>query len=236
MQAVAPGSTLGLEVFDRDSGNPVVTVAPDRQFYSASVVKLLIAVDRVVAAGGAALPADQQQQVHDMLANSDDDIADALWEQDGGPAIVTRMAGELGLPGTVPPDDPTQWGNTLITAQDVVTIYRYITDRLPEPGRGLVLSALSDVKPQAADGFDQDFGIPDGIPGVPRAVKQGWMSAVSEDILHTTGLVGPDARYVIVLLTSQSTDGSWSTATQALTGGIAVLAPLIRESATGHGH
>ncbi|MDQ2884292.1 MAG: hypothetical protein M3Y48_24935 [Actinomycetota bacterium] len=79
-----------------------------------------------------------------MLADSDDEIADRLWTAGGGPAIVTRMVGQLGLTGTQPPEDPGEWGDTLITAQDMVTVYRYISERVPGPDRDLLLGALSD--------------------------------------------------------------------------------------------
>jgi hypothetical protein len=226
VRSVAPGAAIGLEVYDRDEPGPVLESDPDRQFPSASVVKLLIALD-ALNRSGAAPPQDLRDQVQQMLSNSDDNIASALWEANGGPAIVTRTASLLGLTGTQPPDDPAQWGNTAITAGDIVTAYRYIADKLPDPERSLILDALTNAHQQAADGTNQYFGISDGLPGVHRAIKQGWMNDSDATILHTTGLVGDHSRYVVVLLTSTPTDSS-SSPTQAITTGAAALAPVVQ--------
>ena len=43
VDAGAPGTVVGVEVFDRHSQSVVTRIAADRQFHSASVVKLLIA-------------------------------------------------------------------------------------------------------------------------------------------------------------------------------------------------
>jgi hypothetical protein len=216
---VVPGADVGVEVYDRDSSTAVLDQDSDRQFPSASVVKLLIALD--------ALPAQPQvqDQVREMLSRSDDAVANSLWDADGGPAIVTRMAARIGLSATQPPADPTQWGDTSITADDIVATYRYITDRLPPEQRSLILDALTDAPRQAADGSDQYFGIPDGLPGVPRAIKQGWMAEGGDTILHTTGLVGDHHRYVVVLLTSVPADDG--TAADAVTAAAAALGPLV---------
>jgi hypothetical protein len=163
VDGIAPETALGVEVFDRDTQSVVARVAPHHQFHAASVVKLLIAIDALQKQPSP----DVASQVHRMLTASDDSIADALWQDDGGPAIVSRMISLLGLSDTEPPSDPAQWGDTLITAADVVTTYRWITDRLPQAQRDLILDSLANATPQAADGLDQYFGIPRGMADVP---------------------------------------------------------------------
>jgi hypothetical protein len=226
VQGLGAGSAVGVEVVDRDSGRPVFELASDRPFHAASIVKLLIAADVITSSGGNP-PEDVRAQVHQMLAASDDNIANALWDAGGGPAIVTRVAAQFGLTGTQPPNDPAQWGNTLITARDVVTSYLGIDTRLPEPGRSLVLDALAHASRQAADGWDQYFGIPTGLPDMPWAIKQGWMSSPDEVVLHTTGLVGDRSRYAVALLTSAPPDAS-DAALQAINAEAAALMPVIR--------
>lgn len=56
-----------------------------------SVVKLLIALDVLARDNWTTPDGATQQQLHQMLANSNDQIADTLWTANGGPAIVTRM-------------------------------------------------------------------------------------------------------------------------------------------------
>jgi hypothetical protein len=167
-----------------------------------------------------------RQKLHQMLADSDDEIANDLWSADGGPAIVTRMVSLLGLTGTQPPEDPGEWGDTLITPQDMVTVYRYITNQLPPSNRDLVLGALARAPRIAADGVNQYFGIPGGMPNTAWAIKQGWGTSGSHAVMNSTGLVGPDLRYVVVVLVSAPTN-SYPTMPAVLTAGAAALASLI---------
>ena len=226
VQAVVPGASVGLLVVDTSTATTVTSLNANQQFYSASVVKLLIALDAINSANGSP-DQNTQDELQQMLSNSDDSIADQLWENDGGDDIVTRMVSLLGLTNTAAPGDDTQWGETEMSAQDVITTYHYITTTLAEPGRDLILNALSNASQTAADGFDQYFGIPDGLPNVPWAIKQGWMALDSAIVLNTTGLVGPNQRYEVALLTSLPADTSWATGSKALTAGAAALASVV---------
>ncbi len=223
VQAVLPNAQVGFAVFDRQANTTLTSQDADRQFASMSVVKLLIALDALAGGNWATPDGTTRQQLHQMLADSDDDIANHLWSANGGPAIVTRMAGLLGLTGTQPPDNPSRWGDTLITPQDMVTVYRYITDQLPLPARDLMLGALTGIPQRAADGFDQHFGIPDGMPNTTWAVKQGWGTSGSKAVMNSTGLVGADLRYVVVMLVSAPAN-SYSTVPDVVTAGAGALA------------
>ncbi|MGB8963263.1 MAG: hypothetical protein WCC38_15090 [Pseudonocardiaceae bacterium] len=231
MQAVLPDAQDGFEVFDRQTGAVLTSHNAGQQFAAMSVVKLLIALDVLTQGNWATPDGGTQQEIHQMLADSDDEIADRLWTAGGGPAIVTRMVGQLGLTGTQPPDDPGEWGDTLITPQDMVTVYRYITDQVPGANRNLLLSALADTPRIAADGFDQYFGIPDGMPHTTWAIKQGWGTSGSQAVMDSTGLVGTDLRYVVVVLASASAD-SYSTVPAVVTAGAAALAGLVSAAAS----
>ncbi len=228
MQAVLPNVLVGFEVFDRQTDTVLISQNADQQFPAMSVVKLLIALDTLASDNWVAPDDATRQEIHQMLADSDDEIADRLWSAHGGPAIVTRMVGLLGLTGTRPPDDSDEWGDTKITPQDMVTVYRYIADQLPNPGRDLVLDALAGAPQIAADGFDQYFGIPHGMPNTVWAVKQGWGTSGSQAVMNSTGLVGTDLRYVVVMLASASA-GSYATVPAVVTAGAGVLSALTDE-------
>ncbi|KAA2253966.1 hypothetical protein F0L68_31800 [Solihabitans fulvus] len=226
VRAVVPDAGVGLEVFDRQTGAVVTSLGADQQFASMSVVKLLIALD-VLDSGSWVVPDEATQaQLHQMLSASDDGIADGLWDADGGPAIITRMASLMGLTGTQPPADPGEWGDTQITAQDVVAVYRYITDQLAPADRDLILGALSGAQQTAADGTDQFFGIPNGLPHATWAIKQGWGTSGSVAAFNTTGLVGAGSRYAVALLVSDASD-SYGSMPEAVTAGIGALTSVL---------
>lgn len=229
MRAVLPSARVGFEVFDRKAGTVLTSQHADQRFAAMSQVKLLIAVDVLARDNGPSLGSAMTQQLHQLLAHSDDQIANKLWIAGGGPAIVTRVASRLGLSGTRPPSDPGEWGDTQITAQDMVTVYRYITDRLPEPDRDVILTALADTTEIATDGFDQYFGIPDGIPQIRRAIKQGWGTSGSAAVMNSTGLVGSDWRYVVIVLASAPAK-SYSAVPAVVTAGARALAGLVSQA------
>ncbi|MFE3455598.1 hypothetical protein ACFXJ8_42490 [Nonomuraea sp. NPDC059194] len=171
---VPPGTTAGYVVFDRVAGKIVAHRQAHRAFRSASVIKILIAVDfleRTAKPTGRDLTT-----LKVMLRSSDDDAASALWDRGGKGKIVTRMARKLGLADTTPPPaaKPGFWGYTSLSAyDDVARTYRYLMDRADPKVRDLIIGHLRRATPCGTDGFDQYFGIPRGLPK-PWAVKQGW--------------------------------------------------------------
>ncbi|MEV6446092.1 hypothetical protein [Amycolatopsis sp. NPDC051716] len=190
-------------VFDRERGAAITSVRADRAYTSASLVKLLIALS-VLERGGPV--ADVQR----MLSRSDDDLASRFWSAYGGPAIVTRWATKLGLTGTRPPEDPGRWGDTRITAADIVRIYQYLLDHKS----AAILNALRDATERGSDGFRQYFGIPDAAAGQQWAVKQGWSCCRPTRVLHTSGVVG---RYIVVVLTEHPAKVDYATGSRRVT-------------------
>ncbi|RLK54044.1 hypothetical protein [Actinokineospora cianjurensis] len=222
VRSVLGTARVGVLVVDRDTGADVVAVEPERQFRSASLVKLMIAVD-VLADGPTAAT---RKQIAAMLTASDDDIATSLWVRQGGVDLLTRSTRRMGLTDTEPPAIVGRWGDVLLTARDVARVYDYILDDLPAADRYLVVDALAASTPQAADGFDQTFGIPTGISAT-WAVKQGWSDSTNDIVVHTTGLVGEHWRYTVVLLTEYPLGTRWASARKAVTAGAAVLDPYL---------
>ncbi len=214
---VETGAKLGAVVFDRTTGTFLVEHNADRPFRSASLVKLLIAVD-VLARGS---ETRDRSRVARMLALSDDVLASGFWVRSGGAELVARTSARLGLTGVRPPETPGQWGEVVVTPRDVAATYRHVLG-LPAADRDLIVNALTRAPRLAADGFDQHFGIPDGLRG-PWAVKQGWGNNSAAMVLHSTGLVGPDLRYVVVLLTEHPLGAGWQTAASSVTAAAAAL-------------
>ncbi|WP_199433371.1 hypothetical protein [Qaidamihabitans albus] len=224
---VVPGTEIGLAVHDRRTGSALTGVNAGRQFYAASVVKLLIAIhvlraDEWTVPGGA-----ERDDLVAMLSASADGVASALWDAHGGPAISSEMAGLIGLRHTSPPRIPHQWELTRMSPGDVVAVYEYIGDAMPGHAREFVLAALAEPADPAADGFDQLFGVPEGLPGGGRAVKQGWMRVDDGLVLNSTGLAGDEGRFVVALLTRQPGGTGFAEGRAAVTAGIAALAPTL---------
>ncbi|WP_086785755.1 hypothetical protein, partial [Crossiella equi] len=206
-------------VVDRELGVllDVGHVDADRQFRSASLVKLLIAVDAMQS--GLA----DDSRIGKMLALSHDQIASELWMATGGNAMVARQARRMGLSRTVPPLDPLHWGDTKVTAREMAKVYRFVLTKLPARQRDVIMKALATAPAVAADGYNQHFGIPNGLPEVSWAIKQGWASGRAGTDLHTSGVVEGT---IVVILTTHTSGTGYPRGMRAVTEGAAVLAEL----------
>ncbi|WP_244176937.1 hypothetical protein [Streptomyces albus] len=187
--------TAGVAVFDRRTGSFTERINADHRFRSASVVKLLLALDFLWDRGpGYDIPQEDRGRLEAMLRSSDDGEASHYWAQGGRSAIIDRMVPRLGLTGTTPPPaaHPGYWGYTSLTAADTVRIYRHILDESPAPVRDFIMGSLHRATRCANDGFDQYFGIPSAFEG-PWAVKQGWSGFRSGGCTADGALAGADA-------------------------------------------
>lgn len=186
---VPPGTTASYMVFDRTTGKTTLGYKVHSRFRSASVVKILIALDYLESRkAGTAVPRRDRDLLQRMLRSSDDDAASAFWDRGGKAAIINRMVRRVGLTDTGPPpaSRPGFWGYTALSAADVVRTYRYLLDRANPKVRDLVLGHLRNATRCAADDFDQYFGIPSALPR-PWAVKQGWSGYGSRPAVRCAG-------------------------------------------------
>ncbi|MFI9380597.1 hypothetical protein [Kutzneria sp. NPDC052558] len=200
---------------DRTRRETVRWQGAELAFRSASLVKLLIALD--VLDRRPVTPA-LREALRLMLSASDDDVANELWEADGGPEIVERTARRLALPAARPPEIAGRWGDTMLGIGDVVATYEHI---LGSQWRDLIVGALAAAPRHGSDGFDQHFGIP-RLPR-PWAVKQGWSASPADVVLHSSGLVGAGWRFVVVVLASFPVGTEWATAAAAVDGEVSAL-------------
>jgi hypothetical protein len=224
-ESVEPNTTLGAVVFDRITGGTLLSVNGDVQFRSASLVKLLIAIDAL----NRGATESERQSLARMLSVSDDDIASRFWMQGGAGAIVTRAAALIGLTGTEPPEQSGKWGEVKVTANDLVRVYQYVMDSLPIADHTLIVDALAQAPQYAADTVDQYFGIPDGL-NTQWAIKQGWGNNDSAMVLHSSGLVGAKWRYVVVLLTKHPLGSGWRTSAASVTAAAGALKGLLPDA------
>jgi len=230
MSAATGGAlNLGVAVLDRQTGQLNLGALGATPFYSASVVKLFTVVDILHRAetGRATLSSAQVNNIQRALTVSDDNAMNALWEQFGGSSTVTELVGLANLQDTQPPVTPGEWGETKVSARDVVAMYQYMLTSLNPGDQQLVLSALSSAQNTGADGFDQAFGLLQSprLSGV--AAKQGWMLDGGSEYLHSTGIVGSGNRFLIAVLSKRPASNGYdvgradvSTAVGRLTGSL----------------
>jgi len=240
--APTPAKAAAMEasyaVFDRQAGTFVAEKGSTTQYRSASIVKLLIAMDLLWDKGtDPQVPAADKAAFDAMLTTSDDGAATAFWNRGGQSAIVTRMMSRLQLEQTSPPSNSGIWGYTAISPQDTVKVYRYLLDTAPAGMRTAIMDDLRKPQRCASDGFEQTFGIPSSFKK-PWAVKQGWSgfgasancptSALAADpglgevdltrrALHSTGVIGKDDRSIVAIFTLHPTDTKFAAAYNDIT-------------------
>lgn len=222
-EASKSGADISVAVLDRNTGQ-LVANANSGTIAIASVVKLFIADDLLlqVSKGQTQLSGDDRAAFDRMLRSSDDSAAETFWNRSGGSAIISRVIARYGLTSTSPPGDG-RWFNTTSSVTDLVRYYDMMlagTGGLPPEQASMILANLAASTPTAPDGmvpggsYPQRFGIPDGLYAEPVAVKQGWMCCIGADWLHlSTGVIGPDRRYVMAISAMQATDADDARAT-----------------------
>jgi hypothetical protein len=226
-EAAAGGAALSVAILDR-STHQLISNGNGQIVGTASVAKLFIADDLLLheAEGKAALSTEDRQALDIMLQSSDDGAAERFWGQDGGAAIISEVAARYGLVSTTPPSDG-RWWNTMSSVTDLIRYYEMLLDGsggLPADRAKIIVNDLAQSTPNGLDGYPQRFGIPDGLYAEPVAVKQGWMCCIGSDWMHlSTGVIGADRRYIMVVQSLQPADDT--TARDTITRAVKTIFP-----------
>ena len=226
-EATAGGAALSVAILDRVTHH-LVSSGNSQIIGTASVAKLFIADDLLLheAEGKTALTADDRQALDIMLQASDDGAAEKFWDQDGGASIISEVATRYGLTSTTPPSDG-RWWNTMSSVADLIRYYEMLLDGsggLPADQAKIIVNDLAQSTPNGIDGYPQRFGIPEGLYAEPVAVKQGWMCCIGSDWMHlSTGVIGPDRRYIMVVQSLQPSDDA--TARETITRAVKTIFP-----------
>ncbi|MGH4016129.1 MAG: serine hydrolase [Pseudonocardiaceae bacterium] len=215
----AATAEVAVAVADRSTGE--VAVSPDAaaSVFAASLVKLLVAVDVLDRRrSGLAVSDRDVMLIERALGPSDDEAMNELWVRFDGLGAVQRVARRLGLTETRPPADPSQWGEALTSAPDVLALYQYVLGTMAAADRELIMGSLGAAPATATDGREQTFGLLARGPSPAVAAKQGWMCCQGGQItLHSAGTVDRSRRFVIVLLSTQPRSVGYDGAARALT-------------------
>ncbi len=182
-------------VLDTETGAYYAAGDADAPYNTASVVKVFIATDLLVTGQ---MTGQTATTAYTMMAQSDDDAADALYGLVDGDDVVPALAAHYGIADLgSPPADTGQWGETKVTANGLAHFYAAVKK---DPAVWPWLSkAMANTVRVGSDGTDQYFGIPSASND--WAIKQGWMTGLGPgSTYNSTGYVQGD-RYVVVLLT-----------------------------------
>ncbi len=226
-EAAASGATLSVAILDRAT-HQLISNGNGQIVGTASVAKLFIADDLLLheSQGKTALSADDRQALDIMLQSSDDGAAEKFWDQNGGTSIITEVATRYGLTSTTPPSDG-RWWNTISSVTDLIRYYEMLLDGsggLPAEQAKIIVNDLAQSTPNGIDGYPQRFGIPEGLYADPVAVKQGWMCCIGSDWMHlSTGVIGADRRYIMVVQSLQPSDDA--TARETITRAVKTIFP-----------
>jgi len=98
---------------------------------------------------------------------------------------------------------------------------------LPDYARNTIVDRLRQSTTYGTDGYYQRFGIPTGLPDERTlAVKQGWMDVNGQRYNHTTGIVGDDNRFILVVLGYENrTNGDVNHTTETLNQVVGAMYP-----------
>jgi hypothetical protein len=224
-ETAAGGSTdLAVAVLDRSTGELAVGERGAEPFYTASLSKVVVAVDILDRRrlDGLTVTGSDVDLLRRALGPSDDGAMNELWGRFDGLGAASRVSRRLGLEGTTAPRNPGQWGEMSVPATDTVRIWQHILEDMPPADRDLLISAMDAAPARARDGFNQAFGLlapaVDGDEGLGAVAKQGWMCCFSgEYYLHSAGAVGPGQRFLVVLLTRVPRGPGWERARAEVT-------------------
>lgn len=226
------GTTLGVAVLDIDTDQLAVGSRGDRQFMSASLSKLIVAVDALDRhrAEGRAVATDDLALITRALSSSDDNAMNVLWGRHDGAGAVSRVATQLSLTATLPADSTNMWGDMLVTAADMVKLYRHVLRGMAPQDSAVIVNALAAATPVATDGFEQNYGVLHQGASPQRYAKQAWVPYEPAGyLLHSAG-VAHDGRtghnYAIALLSIQPYTQDHAARAQLSKIAAAALAPL----------
>ena len=190
-------------------------VAIHRRYYSASVVKAMLALAVLRAAPDRALAASERALLRPMIVVSDNDAASTVYRRVGAGALyaIARAARMTNF------DVGFNWADAQLTAHDQARLFLRIDRLTPRRHRAYFRHLLASIVSY------QRWGIAPVAEarGFHVMFKGGWRTG----IFHQVALLERDGKRIALAVLTRSADHGYGRVTQA---GIAarVLAPLPR--------
>ena len=184
-------------------GGRIRGVNVNRRFYSASVVKAMLALAVVRAARDRNLTAEERELLRPMITVSDNDAATAVYALVGSGALyrIARAAGMTRF------DVGFNWADALLTAHDQARLFLRIDRLAPPRHRGYLRGLLSSIVSW------QRWGIAPVAEerGFHIMFKGGWRTG----IFHQAALLERDGRRVALAVLTSGTEQGYGRETQA---------------------
>jgi hypothetical protein len=190
---VATGTTFLYHAGDREQTGSIVKV---------DILATLLSEHQLL---GEPLSEDDEDLASDMIEQSDNDDATALWNEVGGTAGIAAFDKAVGMSQTTPNPDG-YWGETLTTARDQLLLLRRVmltNDLLHYRARDFAQYLMENVTPF------EDWGVSAGPPpGVTVALKNGWVPIVGDDWqVNSIGSIHGDGRHYLLAVLTNGDDG-----------------------------
>ncbi len=206
-----PGST-GYVLRDRVSGGIYANENAEQSVWTASTIKLAIAVDLLNRArvGAITLGPDDRGLMESMLATSNDQAADVLWNKYAG---LDRMAYNNafranGMSSLVPQPTSTalfpDWSFQKCTAADLDRLMDFVLTRMHPDDRNYLLDRM-----RAVD-FNQHWGVWGAGASMRPGLKNGWSAEEGGWVVNSVGFAGPGERYTLAIMSSLGSEGGYT--------------------------
>ncbi|MFJ4655021.1 tat pathway signal sequence [Nocardia sp. NPDC088792] len=211
-----PGTT-GYVVRDRVTGGMYRNANADTTFWTASTIKLAIAEDLLNRAriGAIQLGPDDRGLMESMLATSNDDAADALWNKYSG---LDRMAFENafhanGMTGLTPYPPTTSveqmklfpdWGFQKCAPADLDRLMDNVLNHMHPDDKAYLLDRMRKVD------TNQHWGVWGAGASMSPGLKNGWSDEQGGWVVNSVGFAGPGERYTLAIMTDQGPNGGYT--------------------------
>ena len=211
---VAQGSGIytGITIIDRAHGNLMKSNADaaHHQFTMESAGRLPILlyaarIDEEVGKGNV-------PDIASMMQGFSGEATERLWTKYGGTSIIGDVAKRYNLQETTA---GSGWRDTKTSAVDIGRMYRRFLDDdgVDVETKKYVIQLLRSTSPTVV-GEDMSFGLPTAMGAVNTgtvneelAWVQGWSPSGSDPMIRTTsGVIGEDMRYIVVIASEVVSD------------------------------
>jgi hypothetical protein len=200
--ARSSGIAVSIGFVDRMSGRVYSYKTVTAAYYTASVAKVIIAMDVLHndMDAGRTTPSDANvAAIRKMIRVSDNDAAWAYWNKYGQSAMYDRVNKRCGT--SLPMAPPAGWGRSAPPPAEVALVLDCLAD-YRAINAGLSEWLLGEMRATATS---QRWGIPAANPDPFRveANKNGWStwSTVSFRTVNSVGVFGPNNRYTLAIFT-----------------------------------